>query len=144
MDWLNGRLHSREWTRMKCIQLVDPIWSKIRTQGFIRPLMDEFLPVPQVVDDIVAENEDERFLMENRTFMVWAAIVEVAAKLWPESYGSSGHIGSKLVPIPKTREEFAVKAEQYVSEQLSGKNAAITSLQSSEPPTATAVCRYSR
>ncbi|KIH68015.1 hypothetical protein ANCDUO_01651 [Ancylostoma duodenale] len=120
MNWLNERLHSREWTRMKCIQLVGPIWSKIRTQGFVRPLTDEFLPVPEVVDDVVAENEDERFLKENRTFMVWVAIVEVAAKLWPESYRGSGHICSKLVPIPKTREEFTVKAEQHVLEQLSG------------------------
>ncbi|KAL6728847.1 hypothetical protein Aduo_010581 [Ancylostoma duodenale] len=103
----------------KCIQLVGPIWSKIRTQGFVRPLTDEFLPVPEVVDDVVAENEDERFLKENRTFMVWVAIVEVAAKLWPESYRGSGHICSKLVPIPKTREEFTVKAEQHVLEQLS-------------------------
>ncbi|EYC35019.1 hypothetical protein Y032_1190g3739, partial [Ancylostoma ceylanicum] len=103
----------------KCTQLVDHIWSKIRTQGFTRPLLDEFLPAPEVADDIVAGNEDERLLVENRTTMVWAAIVEAAAKLWPESYEGSRHLGSKLIPTPKTKEEFAVKAEQYVLEQLS-------------------------
>ncbi|EYC35021.1 hypothetical protein Y032_1190g3739, partial [Ancylostoma ceylanicum] len=119
MDWLSEQLHSREWMGRKCTQLVDHIWSKIRTQGFTRPLLDEFLPAPEVADDIVAGNEDERLLVENRTTMVWAAIVEAAAKLWPESYEGSRHLGSKLIPTPKTKEEFAVKAEQYVLEQLS-------------------------
>ncbi|KHJ83389.1 hypothetical protein OESDEN_16914 [Oesophagostomum dentatum] len=51
--------------------------------------------------------------------MIWNAMIEVAAKLWPESPEMKRNLGSKLLPIPKTKEEFAGKAIQYVLEKLS-------------------------
>ena len=53
-------------------------------------------------------------------FLIWDAMIEVASKLWPESPEMKRNLSSKLLPIPRTKEEFADKAVQYVLEKLSG------------------------
>ncbi|CAJ0602526.1 unnamed protein product [Cylicocyclus nassatus] len=112
-------LHSDNWMMAKCQQLVEPLWSKICAKGFILPLYDDFVAVPVVPEEITIEGEDEQLLVENQTFLIWATIIELASKMWPESQTEKIRLSSKMLPIPKNEEEFCEKATDYVLEQLS-------------------------
>ncbi|KAK6740534.1 hypothetical protein RB195_008785 [Necator americanus] len=118
MEELRERVYAKDWIRKKCVQLLNDVWIKKISQGFVRPLLDEFVSPPKTADDIVPEEEDERFLVENRTFMIWANLIEIASKLWPERSEERRQLSSKLLPIPKTKEQFAEKAIEYTLEQL--------------------------
>ncbi|CAJ0600282.1 unnamed protein product [Cylicocyclus nassatus] len=131
---LSQVLESDDWMTAKCQQLVKPLWSRICAKGCILPLYDDFVAVPDVPEEISVEGEDEQLMIENKTFLIWATMIELASKLWPESQTEKMRLSSKMLPIPRSEEDFSKKATCYVLEQLSEMPASHRYNRVSRPP----------
>ncbi|KAK6027608.1 hypothetical protein OSTOST_06362, partial [Ostertagia ostertagi] len=118
---LKEKLDSPEWMDATCDQFSKEVWSVVVTKGFMRPLYDDFVPAPTCSDNVLVETEDERKLLDNKKTLIWAAVVELAAMLWPEHPDSSVRVSSKWLPIPTNESQFSEMAIRYMREQDSGE-----------------------
>ncbi|VDM60860.1 unnamed protein product [Angiostrongylus costaricensis] len=120
LENLREKVDSSDWIKEKCFQFSKEVWNLVNSRGFMRAMLDEFIPVPELECDTLALDEKERLIVRNKNTLIWATIVELAAVLWPESSAKRSQISSKWLPIPKSSREFAEMSERYVFEQLTG------------------------
>ncbi|VDO82486.1 unnamed protein product [Heligmosomoides polygyrus] len=107
------------FTIEKCLQYSKEAWAMVGTKGFVRLLYDELIERPASVDGVVAEGEEEQMLLDINRDLVWAAVIELAAMLWPEHPDDDGRgVSTKWRPIPRSEKEFEETAVKFVLEQL--------------------------
>lgn len=116
---LREQLNSEDWITKTCLQYSKEAWAMVGTKGFVRLLYDELIERPASVDGVVAEGEEEQMLLDINRDLVWAAVIELAAMLWPEHPDDDGRgVSTKWRPIPRNEKEFEATAVKYVLEQL--------------------------
>ncbi|XGW19234.1 hypothetical protein V3C99_003231 [Haemonchus contortus] len=115
---LTNKLDSPEWMEKMCRLYSKVVWNFLTSEGFVRPIYDHLVSAPTCSDDELVETEDERDLLDNKKTLIWAAVTELAAMLWPEHPERGDVVSSKWLPIPSDEEQFSEMAVQYINDQF--------------------------
>uniref|UniRef100_A0A7I5E864 PH domain-containing protein n=1 Tax=Haemonchus contortus TaxID=6289 RepID=A0A7I5E864_HAECO len=115
---LTNKLDSPEWMEKMCRLYSKVVWNFLTSEGFVRPIYDHLVSAPTYSDDELVETEDERDLLDNKKTLIWAAVTELAAMLWPEHPERGDVVSSKWLPIPSDEEQFSEMAVQYINDQF--------------------------